>query len=400
MAGGTPALRYDWHSPEGRLKNLAVLLVVMCATAFAQKPDPCAAIDAAKTKTYGFRPSRLTIKDRQVRSVQMDSFWRMAGQDKAAGAACIRQLLIAEKEDGFFLFDGASLLSSLDQSEESTKVVLASLHRADMAEIEPAGYVRFLLRLSIAGADIGPLASRYLQYPTVKAFIPEHAMDLDRDMGALLLYGSMAPEQEDSYLIAALGDKESYARSTAALLLALNMTEPSLKALGTYGGMAELPADSAKVVRSYRTFTPYQSPATPAKFSREEVLAYIAQLPHNQKEFGEAMQRQEAYEKQHPELNVNEKLRDQEMEAAVTKKVQESPPFFGVSGADRFIESAIANLTEADLPAVRDARRRSIQGISDEVLGEYFAYSHIIRGVIDRLDLYKEYRVHWLGVQH
>jgi hypothetical protein len=51
-------------------------------------------------------------------------------------------------------------------------------------------------------------------------------------------------------------------------------------------------------------------------------------------------------------------------------------------------------LTEADLPAVREARRKSIHGLSDESLYEYFAYTTIIRGVINRLDLYKEYRVH------
>jgi len=377
------------------LKNLCPLLAMLvCVPLLAQKPDACTAINSAKAKTYGFLPSKLTAKQRQSKSLQMDSFWHLVEADKSTGPQCLRELLTGEKQDGFFLFDGASLLYSLNQSPESAKVVAASLQRADMAEIEASGYLRLLLRMSNDGVDIGPLAARYLQYPTVKTFIPQHAMDLDRDMGGVLLYGSMAPEQEDAYLTAALADKEAYARSTAALLLALNMTEASLKALSTFSGLAELPEDSRKVVQSYRTYTAYQASAAPAKFSREEVLAYIAQLPHSQAEFRVAMQRQEAYEKQHPELNVKEKLSDHDLEAAVTKKVQESPPFFGVSGADRFIESAIANLNEGDLPTIREARRRSITGISDEVLGEYFAYSHIIRGVVDRLDLYREYRVH------
>ena len=371
-----------------------LLSLLVCFPLFGQKVDPCAGINAAKAKTYGFVPSKLTAKERQAKSVQMDSFWHLAASDKPTGAQCLRGLLSAEKQDGFFLFDGASLLYSFDQSPESTKVGVTSLEQADMAEIEPSGYLRLLLRMSNDGVDIGPLAARYLQYPTVKTFIPQHAMDLDRDMGGVLLYGSMAPQQEDSYLIAALGDKEAYARSTAALLLALNMTEASLKALSTFSGLNELPEDSRKLVQSYRTYAAYQAPVAPAKFSREEVLAYIGQLPHNEKEFRAAMQRQEAYEKQHPELNVKEKLSDQELEAAVNRKVQESPPFFGVSGADRFMESAIANLNEGDLPTIREARRRSITGISDEVLGEYFAYSHMIKGIVNRLDLYKEYRVH------
>lgn len=377
------------------MKNVFLLLPLLaCSSLFAQKPDPCAPINASKAKTYGFLPSKLTPKERQAKSLQMDAFWHLAGDDKATGAQCMRELLNAEKQDGFFLFDGASLLYSFDQSSESAKVVVASLERANMAEIEPSGYLRLLLRLSNDGVDIGSLASRYLQYPKVKTFIPQHAMELDRDMGGLLLYGSMAPDQEDSYLIAALGDKEAYARSTAALLLALNMTEASLKALSTFPGLSDLPEDSRKVVQSYRTYAAYQPPSAAAKFSREEVLAYIAHLPHSEKEFRAAMQRQEAYEKQHPELNIKEKLSDQDLEAAVNRKVQESPPFFGVSGADRFIESAIANLNEGDLPTIREARQKSISGISDEVLGEYFAYSHIIKGIVNRLDLYREYRVH------
>jgi len=371
-----------------------VLALSLCLPMWAQKPDSCAAINAAKAKTYGFNPTKLPTKLRQAKSVQMDAFWRLASEDRQVGTQCLEQLLAAEKQDGYFLFDGASLLYGLSQSEEATKVVMASLQRADLSQIEPSGYIRVLLRLSQAGEDIGPLAGRYLQSAEVKTFIPEHGMDLDRDMGGILLYGSMPAEREDAYLIPALADKEVYARSTAALLLALNMTEASFKALSTFHGFEDLPADSRKVVQSYRTYTPYQAPAVPAKFSREQVLAYIAQLPHTQEEFRAAMQRQEEYEKQHPEYKVDPKLRDADLDAAVTRKVQESPPFFGVSGADRFIESAIANLTEADLATIREARRKAIQGISDEVLGEYFAYSHIMRGIINRLDLYTEYRVH------
>jgi hypothetical protein len=174
----------------------------------------------------------------------------------------------------------------------------------------------------------------------------------------------------------------------------LNMTETSFKALSTFSGWQDLPEDSRKVVQAYRMYQPYQPPAAPVKFSRREVLAYIAQLPHNEKEFQAAMQRQGEYEKQHPEFTPKGKLSDKDLETVVSKKVEESPPFFGVAGADRFIESAVATLTEADLPAIREARRKAMRSISDEALGEYFAYSHIIRGVINRLDLYKEYRLH------
>ena len=71
-----------------------------------------------------------------------------------------------------------------------------------------------------------------------------------------------------------------------------------------------------------------------------------------------------------------------------------SPPCQSLAGHDRFIESAIATLTADDLPFLREARRKSIHGVSDESLSEFFAYTTIIRGIINRLDLYKEFRVH------
>ncbi len=43
---------------------------------------------------------------------------------------------------------------------------------------------------------------------------------------------------------------------------------------------------------------------------------------------------------------------------------------------------------------VREARRAALLSVSDESLYEYAAYTRVILGVINRLDLYKEYRVH------
>jgi len=76
------------------------------------------------------------------------------------------------------------------------------------------------------------------------------------------------------------------------------------------------------------------------------------------------------------------------------ERIEESPPFLEIEDHERFIESSTANLTQADLPLVREARRKSLHGLSDESLGEYFAFSRLILGVINRLDLYMEYRIH------
>ena len=68
--------------------------------------------------------------------------------------------------------------------------------------------------------------------------------------------------------------------------------------------------------------------------------------------------------------------------------------FWGVAGDKELAQSAIALLQEEDLPVLREARRKSIYGLSDEALHEYFALSRVLLGVINRLDLYKEAREH------
>jgi hypothetical protein len=43
---------------------------------------------------------------------------------------------------------------------------------------------------------------------------------------------------------------------------------------------------------------------------------------------------------------------------------------------------------------VREARRKSLYDISDESLEEYLAFTRVMIGLLNRLDLYKEYRTH------
>lgn len=130
---------------------------------------------------------------------------------------CLRNLLVAEQSDGFFLFDGASQLYSIDKSDASVQVVVSSIERADPEQVDTLGYLQMLLNLSHAEVDVGPLANRYLRRKDVNAFVPQHLMELNPDTGAAFIYGTMRPEDADRYLIEALQYPEIYARATAAL---------------------------------------------------------------------------------------------------------------------------------------------------------------------------------------
>ena len=379
-----------------RLHICIALLLLSAVVAAAQ--TYCAPIQSAKEKTYGFNPTKLDQSARAAKSAQMDAFWSLVKSYERDGATCLRNMLAGEKTDGFFLFDGASLLYSMDKSDASVHVVVSSIERADLEEVDTRGYLQMLLNLSHAGVDVGPLANRYLRRKAVDTFVPQHAMELNRDMGALFIYGSLQPETADRYLIAALDYPEPYARATAALLLATNMTEESFKALHDFHGLGDLPANYQKEIQPSRAYEKYEAPKSPAQYNREQVLEYIRALPHTSTQLDVALKKQREWEEKQPPPPMPPKVRtpqsDKKLVDDMRERIENSPPFTEIEDHERFIESAIANLTEADLPLLRDARRKSLHGLSDESLGEYFAFSRVILGVINRLDLYKDYRVH------
>jgi hypothetical protein len=318
---------------------------------WAQQPT-CSDIETAKKEIYGFRPSELSKEQQQQKSSEMDRFWELVESRGQSGANCLREILLAEKEDPYFAFDASALLYRLDQSEPSLAVIVQGLARTNLKEVDTLAYIRFLLRLSQQGVDIGPPVEKYLTYPDVEVYVSEHGgMKLNRDMAAVILYGSMLPDLADSYLIAALQANEPYARSTAALILAFQLTQEGLEALNSFQERETFaPEIKEEIERSLK-----RAPvATPGKInlSREQVLARLRQIPN----YGDDS--------------------------------------WGVAGNDELEASAIATLQEEDLPLLRAARRRSITGVSDEALYEYFALTRILRGVINRLDLYKDYRKH------
>jgi hypothetical protein len=56
--------------------------------------------------------------------------------------------------------------------------------------------------------------------------------------------------------------------------------------------------------------------------------------------------------------------------------------------------STYATLTVADLPVLRDARRRMIQSLSEGSFRGYFAVTRLLLGTINHLDAYRQYRKH------
>lgn len=359
------------------------------ARAVDEKPSPCDALRTQKTKVYGFHLAQLNESQIEQKGQEINSFWKQVQADGAAGTACVRSMLQEEKTDHNFQFDAASVLYQADQSPATLVLVRDSIAQADFQDSDPASYLALALQLGQTGVDIRVLAAKFLRYPDAVIHVPEHSLDLDSDTAALFLYGSVGPSLASKALIEQLQAPEPFVRAAAAHLLAEQMTEEGFRALSKWDGLSKIQEDfrrnDIQAVMKYKAPNP-EDFAHP-KWTREQVLAVIAGLPHTRKEFDDAMATKgAAFDQQ-----IRQKKPSQE---ELDKIVAESEPIYGIAERTAFMTSAIATLQPEDFETIREARRKSLFNVSDESLSEYLAFTQVMIGLLNRLDLYKDYRSH------
>ena len=371
--------------------GVAVFSVVSVMTGWgvAAASPACDAIRAEKAKVYGYHLSEMNEQQIEAKSKELDAFWKQAQAAGPEGVSCIRVLLAEEKTDHVFQFDAAQMLFPADKSPETLKLIRDALVQADFQESDPANYLELAVGLSQAGVDVSALGAKLLRYPNATIHISEHSLDLDSDTAALFVFGSMDPVQASNALAELLKAPEPFVSSAAAHLLAEEMTEESFRALSKWSGLNEVEEEFRRndiaAVMKYKAPNPvdYAHP----KFTRQQVLETIAGLPHTRKEFEEVMATKgAAFDKQMRDTKATQ----QQIAQAVT----ESLPIYGVADHTAFLTSAIATLQAGDFATIHEAKRKALYNVSDESLSEYLAYTQIMIGMLNRLDLYQEYRSH------
>ena len=354
-----------------------------------EKPTPCEALKAAKSKVYGFRPSQLDESQIDAKGKEIDAFWKQVQSAGPDGTACVHSILQDEKTDHFFQFDAASFLYQSDHSPETLLLVRDSIAQADFQESDPANYVSLAVALGQEGVDISPLAARLLRYPNAVIRVPEQGLELDSDTAALFLYGSMKPAIATKALIPELQAPESFVRAGAAHLLAEQLTEESFRALSRWDGLPKIEEEFRRnditAVMKYQSTN--EADLARPKFAREQVLQLIAALPHSSAEFTDAMGKKGAeFDKQ-----MRDKKATQEQ---ISNAIAEGEPIYGIANHRAFMNSAIATLQAGDFELLRTARRKALFNVSDQSLEEYLAFTQVMIGLINRLDLYKDFCSH------
>src|SRR5580704_9930670 len=305
-------------------------MAIGAGIAQAQAPS-CADLRAQKGKVYGFHLTQLNETQIDAKSKEIDTYWKQLQSAGPEGVSCLKEMLAAEKTDHIFQFDAASFLFQLDKSPESLNLVKDAIVQTDFQETDPANYLSLALEIGQRGVTIQSLAATHL--------------------------------------------------------LAEEMTEEAFRTLSTWGGLAEIKEDYRR--NDTQAVMKYQAPdpadfANP-KWTREQVLQIIAGLPHTRKEFDDVMSTRGAeFDRQ-----MREKKPSQE---ELAKAVAESEPIYGISDRTSFQNSAVATLKAEDFDTLREARRKALYNISDESLSEYLAYTQVMIRLLNRLDLYKDYR--------
>ncbi|HEY6945203.1 MAG TPA: hypothetical protein VI431_08680 [Candidatus Acidoferrum sp.] len=311
----------------------------------------CKRIADAEQKLYGFRSAKLSDPERKQKSAAMDSFWQLVKSSGQRGVACLRPLL-EKQTDTFAVFDEASLLYSLDRSPESLNIVARAVARTDLADVQPADYVRMGLVLAKQGLDTEPIGRNYINAKSdVTAYLPEHgAYRLDRVAGAILLFGVLPTDKIDDALSAEVKSDNTDTRNAAAIVWSLNMTARSFKGLADLGEMKDFSEEARRQVHS--TLIPFTVRVSTPKYTREQMLAKIAKFPEMD------MDPSEDFERENKALD----------------------------------NSVYATFTAADVETLRESRRKLITGVSNESVESYAEMSRVLLHLINKLGLYAEYR--------
>jgi hypothetical protein len=352
------------------------------------KPTTCDTLRAAKSKVYGFRPAQLNESQIDAKGKEIDAFWKQVKSAGSDGASCVHSMLQAETTDHFFQFDVVSFLYQADHSPETLLLVRDSIAQADFQETDAANYLSLAVALAPQGADIGPLAARLLRYPNAVIRVPEQGLELDADTAALFLYGSMKPAAATNALMPELQAPESFVRAGAAHLLAEQLTEEGFRTLSRWDGLPKIEEEFRRnditAVMKYQQ--PDEADFAHPKFSREQVLQTIAALLHSSAEFTDVMGKKGA---EFDKGMCDTKATQEQISTAIA----EGEPIYGIANHTAFMNSAVASLQPGDFELLRTARRKALFSVSNHSLEEYLAFTQVI-GLINRLDLYKEFRSH------
>src|SRR5216684_2026765 len=236
---------------------LLALLPLVAAEPLAAS-TPCSVFSASLKSTYGFRPSKLDEAASAAKAKEMDAIWKSVEQDPSTLAPCLKEALAQPTEDTWFLFDGSRLLDALG--------------RVSLDDVDLRSWVASVSAMGLEGFDTSGLGKRWLAYPNASYFLPEHAYQVDRENGAMFIFGTLDEQFATPALAALCRTSTGATKNIIVSLLMSQATPESLRAIT----QLDLTGLSPEVIASRKALLEGPtliSPRNPPRTTRSEFLA-------------------------------------------------------------------------------------------------------------------------------
>ncbi len=213
------------------LSGLFLFTVLCGAPVIAQD---CGELKKIINQTYNFKPAKLTPTERDAKSAGMDLVWEKVKANQKELLPCLREAINSTTADHFFKFDASNLLIQLDQSDEAKKTLIKAYAEVDFDDIDLRYWLPYIAILGYQGFDTSAAGESWLKYPNPHYSLPQHGnLEITKEIGALVIYGSMAEAIAEPALAKIASIEKHPARNIAVELLLQQVTAESLRDLKT-----------------------------------------------------------------------------------------------------------------------------------------------------------------------
>jgi hypothetical protein len=196
-------------------------------------------------RVYNFQPHTLSSAQIAQKSAVLDQFWNKAKVQRDTYVPALRQELADFSNPPFFLYDGASLLSTLSNDPADRKIILAAIAHTDLRDLQMKDYFFLVHKMAALGEDTTAAAFTILATPNFQVFIPQHVLTLGQNY--CLVY-MLLPTDQQLWQRPAIDrlhtEKDETAQKSLLLLLWYAQTPESDKAIEDFASDASKPQAS------------------------------------------------------------------------------------------------------------------------------------------------------------
>jgi len=218
-------------------KILAISVIIAFAYGFNAHAEDDAVVkfESMVRQTYDFDVSKLTDEMREKKSAEMDAFWKFVESGAGTYLPLLRQELGKGTLCRFFYYDGSMLLGKLSQSRDDINLILRTMPKTDINEIDQSQYFRFVHWAGCQGYDTYADVRMMIDCPSFSVTIPEHSLKMSRSDAVLY---ALLPVDEKYYLdslIARLkSEKDPRTAMTILTVIAYTISDKGQNAIKAY----------------------------------------------------------------------------------------------------------------------------------------------------------------------